>query len=73
MMAESIGGNPFLVQRLLGHKDSKTSARYCHLKSGAAKVIDIAPYLNTGMDASDSEGTAAHVAAPTGTEGTKKV
>jgi integrase len=49
MTAQTIGGNQFLLQRLLGHKDIKTSARYCHLKA-TAKVIAITPYLQTGTE-----------------------
>jgi hypothetical protein len=30
LAAEAVGHNPFLVQKMLGHKHSGTTAQYCH-------------------------------------------
>lgn len=69
IMAEAIGGNQFLLQRLLGHKDIKTSARYCHLKSkSAAEIIPIAQFLKLPSNGTGSNGTETTLHTPTGTD-----
>lgn len=47
MMAETVGQNPFILKRILGHRQIATTDRYCHPTTEAA-VIDIEEILGEG-------------------------
>ena len=44
LMAEALGGNPFILKQALGHSQITTTDRYCHPQA-PAKVIDLSAYL----------------------------
>ena len=50
-MAEAVGGNQFLLSRLLGHKQIATTNRYVHAKA-QANVVEIGRYMQKPHQAS---------------------